>query len=75
MKIVNQSVNVPNFQLHPTTIRQLEKKPFMGKINEDSIKHLQSFLTMSTTMKIEEHTEESKQLRMFTFTLAEDAEE
>lgn len=31
-------------------------------------------MTMSTTLKIEAHTKESKQLRMFPFTLAEDAE-
>lgn len=30
---------------------------------------------MSTTIKIKGHTEESKKLRMFSFTLAEDAEE
>ena len=75
LTIVNQPVNVANFQLHPTTIRQLEKRPFTGKINEDANKHLQRFLTMSTTLKIDGHTKESKKLRMFPFTLAEDAEE
>lgn len=75
LTIVNQPVNVANFQLHPTTIRQLEKRPFTGKINEDANKHLQRFLTMSTTLKIDGHTEEAKKLRMFPFTLAEDAEE
>lgn len=28
LTIVNQPVNVANFQLHPTTIRQLEKRRF-----------------------------------------------
>lgn len=28
LTIVNQLVNMVNFQLHPTTIRQLEKRPF-----------------------------------------------
>ncbi|XP_058765609.1 uncharacterized protein LOC131639097 [Vicia villosa] len=36
MTIVNQPVNVAHFQLHPATIRQLEKKPFSGRINEDN---------------------------------------
>lgn len=68
-------MNVSNFQLHPTTIFQLEKRSFIEKINEDANKHLQRFLTMSTTMKIDGHTEESKNMRMFPFILAEDAEE
>ena len=32
-------------------------------------------LTMSTTLKIDGHTDEAKKLRMFSFTLAEDTEE
>lgn len=51
LPIFNQSVNVPNFQLHPTTICQLKKRPFTGKVNEHSNKHLQRFLTISTTLK------------------------
>lgn len=35
LTIVNQQVNVPNFQLHLTIIRQLDKRHFTGKINED----------------------------------------
>src|SRR3954466_7634686 len=75
MTIVNQPVNVAHFQLHPATIRQLEKKPFSGRINEDANKHLQRFLTMTTSLKIEGHSEEAKKLVMFPFTLADDAEE
>src|SRR3954466_6925073 len=75
MTIVNQPVDVVHFQLHPATIRQLEKKPFSGRINEDSNKHLQRFLTMTTSLKIEGHSEEAKKLVMFPFTLADDAEE
>ena len=52
LTIVNQSVNVPNFQLHPSTTRQLENISFTGKINEDANKYLHRFLTMSTTLKI-----------------------
>lgn len=40
LTIVNQPVNVPNLQLHPITINQLERRPFSGKINEDANKHL-----------------------------------
>lgn len=72
LTIVNQLVNVANFQLHPTTIRQLEKRPFIGKINENVNKHLQRFLTISTTLKIEEHSKEEEKLRMCPFTLTED---
>src|SRR3954462_12505331 len=75
LTIVNQPVNAANFQLHPSTINQMERKPFTGKVNEDANKHLQRFLTMSTTLKIDGHTEEAKKLRMFLFTLAEEAEE
>src|SRR3954465_5788854 len=75
LTIVNQPVNAANFQLHPSTINQLERKPFTGRVNEDANKHLQRFLTMSTTLKIDGHTEEAKRLRMFPFTLAEEAEE
>jgi hypothetical protein len=75
LTIVNQPVNVTNFQLHPSTINQLERKPFTGKVNEDANKHLQRFLTMSTTLKIDGHTDEAKKLRMFPFTLVEDVEE
>src|ERR1044072_1801687 len=35
---------------------------------------LQIFLTMNTTLKIDGHTDEAKKLRMFPFTLSEDAE-
>ena len=73
--IVNQPVNVPNFQLHPSTVTQLERRSFSGRVNEDANKHLQRFLTMSTTLKIDGHTEEQKKLRMFPFTLADEAEE
>ena len=75
LNIVNQPVNVTNFQLHPSTINQLERKSFTGKVNEDANKHLQRFLTMSTTLKIDGHTDEAKKLRMFPFTLSEEAEE
>ncbi|XP_050889648.1 uncharacterized protein LOC127094935 [Lathyrus oleraceus] len=75
MTIVNQPVNVAHFQLHSSTIRQLERRPFSGKINEDANKHLQRFLTMTTSLKIEGHSEEAKKLVMFPFTLSEDAEE
>ncbi|XP_050892333.1 uncharacterized protein LOC127097886 [Lathyrus oleraceus] len=75
MTIVNQPVNVAHFQLHPSTIRQLERRPFSGKINEDANKHLQRFLTMTTSLKIEGNSEEAKKLVMFPFTLSEDAEE
>ncbi|XP_050916073.1 uncharacterized protein LOC127131182 [Lathyrus oleraceus] len=75
LTIVNQPMNVPNFQLHPSIISHLERRPFSRKINEDANKHLQRFLTMSTTLKIDGHTEEAKKLRMFPFTLSEDAEE
>lgn len=56
LTIMNQPVNVPNFQLHPNTINKLESKPFSGKINEDANKHLQRFLTMRTTLKIDGNT-------------------
>ncbi|XP_050889466.1 uncharacterized protein LOC127094715 [Lathyrus oleraceus] len=75
LTIVNQSVNVDHFQLHPSTIRQLERRPFSGKINEDANKHLQRLMTMTTSLKIEGHLEEAKKLVMFPFTLSEDAEE
>src|SRR3954469_19281159 len=75
MTIVNQPVNVAHFQLHPSTIRQLESKPFAGRINEDANKHLQRFLTTTMSLKIEGHSEEAKRLVMFPFTLSEDAEE
>src|SRR3954471_19877889 len=75
MTIVNQLVNVAHFQLHPSTIRQLESKLCSGRINEDANKHLQRFLTTTTSLKIEGHFEEAKRLVMFPFTLSEDAEE
>ncbi|XP_058768708.1 uncharacterized protein LOC131642482 [Vicia villosa] len=63
MTIVNQPVDVAHFQLHPAMIRQLEKKPFSRRINEDANKHLQRFLTMTTSLKIEGHSEEAKKLK------------
>lgn len=36
LTIANQPVNVANFQLHPSTINQLERKDFTGKVNEDA---------------------------------------
>ncbi|XP_058725794.1 uncharacterized protein LOC131597097 [Vicia villosa] len=64
-----------NAPLHPITINQLERRSFSGRVNEDANKHLQRFLTMSTTLKIDGHTEETKRVRMFPFTLADEAEE
>ncbi|XP_050876308.1 uncharacterized protein LOC127080013 [Lathyrus oleraceus] len=75
LTIVNQPVNVANFLLHPSTINQFDRKHFTGKVNEDGNKHLQRFLPMSNTLKIDGHTEEAKKLRMFPFALAEEAEE
>src|SRR3954467_4037221 len=75
MTIENQPVNVAHFQLHPSTIRQLESNPFSGRINKDANKHLQRFLTTTTSLKIEGHSEEAKRLVMFLFTLTDDAEE
>lgn len=75
LAIVNQLMNVPNFQLHLVTIRQLENIPFTGKINEDANKHLQRFQIISVTLKTDKHTKGSKKLRMFPFTLEEDAED
>ncbi|XP_058746093.1 uncharacterized protein LOC131618961 [Vicia villosa] len=56
MTIVNQPANAAQFQLHPSTINQLERHYFSGRVNEDANKHLQRFLTMSTTLKIDGHT-------------------
>ncbi|XP_058775235.1 uncharacterized protein LOC131649491 [Vicia villosa] len=75
MTIVNQPLNAAHFQLHPSTINQLERWSFLGRVNEDANKHLQRFLTMSTTLKIYGHSEEAKRLRMFPFTLTDEAEE
>ena len=75
LTIVNHPVNVPNFQLHLSTITQLERRSFLRRLNEDANKHLQRFLIMSTTLKIDGHTEEQKKLRMFPFTLDDGAEE
>lgn len=75
LTIVNKQVNVPNFQLHSTTIHQLEKNPFIRNTNEDANKHLQRFLNMSTILKIYGHIEESKKLRTVPFTLEKDVEE
>src|ERR1051325_3158881 len=75
LTIVNHPVNAPNFQLHPSIINQLERRSFTRNINEDANKHLHRFLTMSTTLKIDRHIDEAKKLRMFPFTLSEDAEE
>ena len=58
MTIVNQPVNVEQFQLHPSTINQLGRRSFSGRVNEDANKHLQRFLTMSTTLKMPGHSEE-----------------
>lgn len=60
LTIVNQPINVTNLKLHPSTINQLERKPFTIKVNEDANKHLQRFMTMSTTLKIDGHTDEEK---------------
>ncbi|XP_050897999.1 uncharacterized protein LOC127104902 [Lathyrus oleraceus] len=75
MTIVNQPVNVEQFQLHPSTINQLERKSFAGRVNEDANKHLKRFLTMCTTLKMPGHSEEAIRLRMFPFTLTDEAEE
>lgn len=40
LTLVNQPVNVDNFQLHPSTINQLKRKHFTVKVNEDANKHL-----------------------------------
>ena len=59
---VNHPVNLPNFQLHPSIINQLERRSITRKANEDSNKHLHRFLTMSTMLKIDGHIEEAKKL-------------
>lgn len=44
-------------------------------MNEDANKHLKNFLTICTTIKVDEHVEEGNKSRLFSFTLIEDVEE
>jgi hypothetical protein len=75
LTITNQPVTVNKFEINPGLLRELKENQYAGKYNEDANKHLKSFLILCETAKVQGHSEEAKRLRLFPFTLTDDAYE
>jgi hypothetical protein len=75
LTITNQPVTVNKFEINPGLLRELKEKQFAGKYNEDANKHLKNFSVICETTKVDGNSEEAKRLRLFPFSLTDDAKE
>jgi hypothetical protein len=62
---------VGNFEIKPGTISMLPS--FYGRITEDPYKHLDEFMEICTTFQFQHVSEESIKLRLFPFSLKDNA--
>lgn len=75
LTITNQPVTVNKFEINPGLLRELKANQFAGKYNEDANKHLKNFFVICETTKVDGNSEEAKRLRLFPFSLTDDAKE
>jgi hypothetical protein len=75
LTITNQPVTVTKFEINPRFLRELKEKQFAAKYNEDANKHLKNFFVICETTKVDGNSEEAKRLRLFPFSLTDDAKE
>ncbi|XP_073219415.1 uncharacterized protein [Cicer arietinum] len=71
--IHNQPVTVNKFEVSPSLLRELKEIHFSGKHNEDTNRHLTNFFELCEIVKVDGCSEEGKMLRLFPFSLKDDA--
>ena len=64
-------ITVTHYEIKPSTIQMLPT--FYGLSNEDPYKHLDEFLEIGSTLKIQHVTEDALRMRLFPFSLKEKA--
>ncbi|XP_073225696.1 uncharacterized protein [Cicer arietinum] len=75
LAIHNQPVTVNKFEVNPALLRELMEIHFSDKNNEDANRHLTNFSELCETVKMDDCSEEGKMLRLFPFSLKDDAKE
>ncbi|XP_073224833.1 uncharacterized protein [Cicer arietinum] len=75
LPIHNQPVIVNKFEISPALYRELKEIHFDGRHNEDANRHLTNFFESCETMKVDGLSEEGKRMKLFPFSLTEDAKE
>ncbi|XP_047953609.1 uncharacterized protein LOC125199726 [Salvia hispanica] len=71
--IGNDEIDANHFELKPGLLNMAEANAFAGKANEDPNKHLTKFIQISNTVKLNGVRDEQIRLRLFPFSLRDDA--
>ncbi|XP_042055746.1 uncharacterized protein LOC121800233 [Salvia splendens] len=71
----NAGIAANNFELKPGLINRAEAHAFGGTGSEDANKHLTKFIQISNTVKANGVTDDQVRLRLFPFSLKDDAKE
>ncbi|KAL1534726.1 hypothetical protein AAHA92_30872 [Salvia divinorum] len=72
---VGNNVNANNFELKRGLIQMAENNAFRGRPTEDPNKHITKFIQICNTTKINGVTDEQIRLRVFPFSLEDDAKD
>lgn len=75
LPIAHQPVTVNKFEINPGLFRELREMQFGGRQTEDANKHLTNFMELCETVKVDGNTDEAKKLRLFPFSLKDEAKE
>ncbi|XP_061363125.1 uncharacterized protein LOC133306761 [Gastrolobium bilobum] len=71
--VVRPTVESNNFELKPALVHLVQKEQFAGTSAEDPYLHIENFLLLSDTVKINGVSRDSILLRLFTHSLKDDA--
>ncbi|XP_061366312.1 uncharacterized protein LOC133314519 [Gastrolobium bilobum] len=71
--VVRPTVESNNFELKPALVHLVQKEQFAGTSAEDPYLHIENFLLLSDTVKINEVSRDAILLRLFTHSLKDDA--
>ncbi|XP_047964692.1 uncharacterized protein LOC125209127 [Salvia hispanica] len=71
--IGNDGIDANHFELKPGLLNMAEANAFGGKANEDPNKHLTKFIQICNTVKLNGVRDEQIRLRLFSFSLRDDA--
>ncbi|XP_061339570.1 uncharacterized protein LOC133286199, partial [Gastrolobium bilobum] len=71
--VVRPTVEPNNFELKPALVQLVQKEQFVGTSAEDPYFHIENFLLLSDTVKINGVTRDAILLRLFTHSLKDDA--
>ncbi|XP_061368923.1 uncharacterized protein LOC133311831 [Gastrolobium bilobum] len=71
--VVGPNVEPNNFELKPALVQLVQKEQFAGTSAEDPYLHIENFLLLSDMVKINGVTRDAILLRLFTYSLKDDA--